>query len=69
MTQKEMLGSYGPQREAHTVVFPRRDDEWEQAPSGMLARGKYNALSRFVDDDKQIHLEFEYSFQIVKKGK
>ena len=68
MTQKEMLGSYGPQREPHTVVFPRREDEWEQAPSGMLARGKYNALSRFVDDDKQVHLEFEYSFQI-KKGK
>lgn len=31
----------------------------EEAPSGMLARGHYNAISSFVDDDKKKHLEFE----------
>eukprot|EP01094_Clydonella_sp_ATCC50884_P014301 TRINITY_DN246_c0_g2_i1.p1 TRINITY_DN246_c0_g2~~TRINITY_DN246_c0_g2_i1.p1 ORF type:complete len:230 (-),score=76.75 TRINITY_DN246_c0_g2_i1:153-764(-) len=67
LTQTEMLGSYGPQEAAHEVVFPRLSDQWEQAPSGMIARGSYVALSRFVDDDKQTHLEFEYSFNITKK--
>lgn len=38
----------------------------EEAPSGMLARGHYNAVSSFVDDDKKKHLEFEWSFDIGK---
>jgi Rho GDP-dissociation inhibitor len=38
----------------------------EEAPSGMLARGHYNALSSFVDDDKKVHLKFEWSFDIAK---
>lgn len=32
----------------------------------MLARGHYNATSRFVDDDQHKHLEFEWSFDITK---
>lgn len=40
--------------------------EPETAPSGMIARGHYNALSRFVDDDQQEHLRFEWSFDIKK---
>jgi Rho GDP-dissociation inhibitor len=38
----------------------------EDAPSGMLARGHYTAISTFVDDDKHKHLEFEWSFDITK---
>jgi Rho GDP-dissociation inhibitor len=38
----------------------------EDAPSGMLARGHYNAVSTFIDDDKNKHLEFEWSFDIAK---
>lgn len=38
----------------------------EEAPSGMLARGHYNAISSFVDDDKKEHLKFEWSFDISK---
>lgn len=38
----------------------------EEAPSGMIARGHYNALSSFVDDDKKVHLHFEWSFNIAK---
>jgi Rho GDP-dissociation inhibitor len=38
----------------------------EDAPSGMLARGHYNAVSTFVDDDKKTHLTFEWSFDIAK---
>ena len=39
----------------------------EDAPSGMLARGRYTAMSTFVDDDKVKHLEFEWSFEIAKE--
>ena len=38
----------------------------EDAPSGMMARGHYTAISTFVDDDKKKHLEFEWSFDIAK---
>lgn len=38
----------------------------ETAPSGMMARGHYNAISKFVDDDQQEHLKFEWSFDIKK---
>jgi hypothetical protein len=38
----------------------------EEAPSGMLARGHYNAVSTFVDDDDHTHLLFEWSFDIAK---
>ena len=40
--------------------------EPETAPSGMLARGHYNAVSKFVDDDDNTHLKFEWSFDIKK---
>lgn len=39
----------------------------EEAPSGMLARGSYNAVSRFLDDDDHTHLMFEWAFQITKE--
>jgi len=32
----------------------------------MLARGHYNATSRFVDDDNETHLQFKWSFDIKK---
>jgi len=38
----------------------------EEAPTGMLVRGHYNAISTFVDDDKKEHLKFEWSFDIAK---
>lgn len=38
----------------------------DEAPSGMLARGKYDAISRFVDDDDHEHLLFEWTFEIKK---
>ena len=40
--------------------------ESQEAPSGMLARGHYKAVSRFIDDDNQEHLRFEWSFDIKK---
>ncbi len=46
---------------------PTQTVQEEEAPSGMLARGHYNANSSFVDDDKKKHLQFEWSFDIAKE--
>merc|ERR1711991_812707 len=62
--EKEMLGSYGPKKEAYTCVTPRKG--WEECPSGAMMRGNYKAKSSFKDDDKQKHLEYEYAFRIAK---
>ncbi|KAM0273530.1 hypothetical protein ACHAQH_008302 [Verticillium albo-atrum] len=60
----EMLGSFAPNTDK-TPTYTKRFQE-EDAPSGMLARGHYNATSSFVDDDKKTHLAFEWSFDIAK---
>ncbi|KAL6818225.1 E set domain-containing protein [Trichoderma sp. SZMC 28013] len=60
----EMIGSYAPNTENQPTYVKRFHEE--EAPSGMLARGKYDAISSFVDDDKKKHLEFEWKFEIVK---
>jgi len=57
MLAEEHLGSVGTNK---FTVAP------ESAPSGMLARGHYNAVSKFVDDDNTTHLEFAWSFDIKK---
>jgi len=59
-----MIGSFAPQKDTYHVTFPRNG--WEQAPKGMMARGKYKAKTQFIDDDKQVHLEYEYAFEIKK---
>ncbi|EAS27938.3 rho-gdp dissociation inhibitor [Coccidioides immitis RS] len=61
---QEMLGSYAPNT-TDKPVYEKKFNE-EQAPSGMLARGHYTALSRFVDDDDTTHLQFEWSFDFAK---
>lgn len=61
---QEMIGSYGPSTEEKP--FYEKKFEPETAPSGMLARGHYNATSRFVDDDNETHLQFKWSFDIKK---
>ena len=64
---QEMIGSYSPNttdRPVHTKKFSP-----EEAPSGMMARGHYDAISRFVDDDDTTHLKFEWSFDIAKDWK
>jgi hypothetical protein len=55
---EEMLGSYAPGQN-NEKKFPL-----EEAPSGMLARGKYEARSRFTDDDGHSYLDFTWSFEV-----
>lgn len=61
---QEMIGSFAPNTQ-DKPFYDKRFAE-EDAPSGMLARGHYTAVSSFVDDDKNKHLEFEWSFDIAK---
>ncbi|KAJ1331820.1 Rho GDP-dissociation inhibitor [Microdochium nivale] len=60
----EMLGSYAPNTDTQPEYTKKFAEE--EAPSGMLTRGHYNAVSSFVDDDKVTHLKFEWSFDIAK---
>jgi Rho GDP-dissociation inhibitor len=58
---EEMIGSYGPAPEPYEKKFMV-----EEAPAGMLARGHYEAKSKFVDDDNVTHIEWNWSFDIKK---
>ncbi|KAI5363308.1 putative Rho protein GDP-dissociation inhibitor [Septoria linicola] len=61
---QEMIGSYSP----NTTDKPEYEKKFEAdtAPTGMLGRGKYSAVSKFIDDDKKTHLEFSWTFEIKK---
>jgi len=59
--QSYMVGSYPPKAEAHQYTTPS-----DEAPKGMLARGKYKVKSKFVDDDKNVHLSWEWAMDIKK---
>lgn len=54
-----MLGSFGPRDANHEFKTPL-----DEAPKGALARGKYHAKCKFIDDDKTIHLAWEWTFKI-----
>jgi len=56
-----MVGSYGPKPDPQCYLTPI-----EEAPKGMLARGHYSVKSKFIDDDKNVHLAWEWSFDIKK---
>lgn len=60
----EPLGSYVP----NTVEKPFYEKYLgkTEAPSGVFARGQYAATTRFIDDDKTCHLQFSWTFKIVK---
>ncbi|KAL1303577.1 hypothetical protein AAFC00_006944 [Neodothiora populina] len=61
---QEMIGSYSP----NTSDKPEYEKKFESetAPTGMLARGHYTAVSKFIDDDNVTHLKFEWAFDIKK---
>ena len=65
-TEKDelVIGSYPPSSEPHKFEFPKWD--YNEAPKGMMLRGKYKVSNQFIDSDKVKHLEFEYELNIVK---
>ncbi|KIW64750.1 hypothetical protein PV04_09661 [Phialophora macrospora] len=64
---QEMIGSFAPNTTDNPEYIKRFTEE--EAPSGMLARGHYDAAVRFTDDDDRTHLEFNWSFDIAKDWK
>lgn len=63
-TTEQMIGSYSPNTEGTPEYIKTFNSE--TAPSGMLGRGKYKAISKFVDDDNDVHLSFQWSFEVKK---
>lgn len=60
---KHMVGSYPPKKEIQFYLTPA-----EEAPSGTFSRGTYSVSSVFTDDDKHIHLEWDWTFEIKRTG-
>ncbi|KAI8867134.1 E set domain-containing protein [Ramicandelaber brevisporus] len=58
---EEVVGSYGPNPQPYTKEFVI-----EEAPSGFIARGKYEITSKFVDDDNKTHLKWTWTLEIKK---
>lgn len=56
-----MVGSFPPKSEIQQYVTA-----FEEAPSGMLARGEYTVSSLFTDDDKTEHLKWEWCLKVEK---
>lgn len=61
---QEVLGSYPPNTSAKP--YYEKTFAEEEAPHGLLARGVYEATSKFVDDDNVTHLAFPWLFEIRK---
>ena len=55
---EEMLGSYAPGK-TNEKKFPL-----EEAPSGLLFRGKYDVRSKFTDDDGHSFLDFNWTIEV-----
>lgn len=55
----QMMGSFGPGAQ---FGLTQEDD----MPKGMLARGTYKVNSKFIDDDKEVHLEWDWQLKIAK---
>lgn len=60
----EMFGSFAPSKELRTIRSQIRD-----VPSGIFHRGKYSVKSKFIDDDKKVHAEWEWTLEIKDKWK
>jgi Rho GDP-dissociation inhibitor len=60
---KEMMGSYAPntkQKPYYEVKLPPME-----APDMKAAKAKYKAQSKFTDDDGQVHMKFDWVFEIA----
>ena len=59
---EEVIGTYAPNKNIHIVNLTP-----EETPNGFMARGTYRGKSMFIDNDGNVHMQFEYTFQL-KKG-
>ncbi|KAI3359303.1 hypothetical protein L3Q82_002819 [Scortum barcoo] len=56
-----MVGSYGPKAEQYEFLCPA-----DEVPKGLISRGQYQVKSYFIDDDKNVCLQWEWNFDIKK---
>jgi len=56
-----MIGSYPPKQESHEYITPS-----DETPKGMMARGHYKVKSKVIDDDKNVHLSWEWAIDVKK---
>ena len=59
---EEVLGTFAPVPSKEYTI----DLQAEETPGGMLYRGEYKGKSMFIDNDGNVHLQFEYTFNIKK---
>lgn len=59
-----VIGSYPPSSQTQSFEFPKWD--YNEAPKGMMMRGKYKVNNSFIDSDKVTHLQFQYELNIRK---
>ncbi|VDM62176.1 unnamed protein product [Angiostrongylus costaricensis] len=57
-----MVGSYGPKKELQSYTTPI-----EEAPSGLLHRGRYKVKSQMTDDDDHDWLTWTWVTEITKE--
>ena len=57
-----MVGSYGPKKELQSYI----QQQFEEAPSGMISRGDYKVESLFTDDDGNEYLKWVWHLAIKK---
>uniref|UniRef100_A0A158PCB0 Rho GDP-dissociation inhibitor 1 n=1 Tax=Angiostrongylus cantonensis TaxID=6313 RepID=A0A158PCB0_ANGCA len=57
-----MVGSYGPKKELQSYTTPI-----EEAPSGLLHRGRYKVKSQMTDDDGHDWLTWTWVTEITKE--
>lgn len=60
---EEVLGTFAPipSKEYSFDLIP------EETPGGILYRGEYRGKSMFIDNDGNVHMQFEYTFNIKKQ--
>uniref|UniRef100_A0A0N5AD68 Rho GDP-dissociation inhibitor 2 n=1 Tax=Syphacia muris TaxID=451379 RepID=A0A0N5AD68_9BILA len=56
-----MMGSYAPKTELQSFTSPL-----EEAPSGLMHRGKYKVQSQVTDDDNHDWLTWQWTLEIAK---
>lgn len=56
-----MIGSYGPKLEVQEFESPT-----DEVPKGLMSLGRYLIRSRVIDDDKNVHLQWEWNLDVKK---
>lgn len=56
-----IVGSYGPKEESQSYATPS-----DEMPKGMIQQGSYKVKSKFLDDDKNVLLEWDWCFDIKR---